>query len=248
MQEYPSLTVLINTFRRDKELSRTIEGLWRYLNYPQNSQKWVIADDCSGDEYNASYRIFMQDFNDLFFDARFTSTPVNSGWGASANNAIQQITTPYIFHLDDDFMLTRALNLVQGVALMEAVPTIGMIRYSALDCGERYTYQQHVIELDGVKVPYLILDKDSPSLYLYSQTPRLYGHRWFTRYGLFPETGLTLGEAEEYYCHHVKDILQADDSAPQIAVFPEWIRDGFTIEREHSWQFTEFDKRHEVKA
>lgn len=241
MTDLPLLTICIQTFRRPVALRDCIDNLFKFIRYPTHRVKFLIADDCGGIE-----------FTGLYPDPRHlptVSTPVNSGWGASANNAIQHITTPYIFHLDDDFMLTRALDLAKAVALMEAVPAISMVRYASLDCGERYTYQQHIVDLEGLgKTPYLILDKNSPSLYLYSQTPRLYGHRWFKHYGLFPETGLTLGEAEEHYCHHVKDIMQADDSAPQIAVFPEWIPSGFTIEREHSWQFTEFDKRHEVKA
>lgn len=236
MTDLPPVTVLINTFRRPVALRDAIHCLFKFIRYPTDKVKFLIADDCGGIEFTGEYP-----------DPRLlptVSTPVNSGWGASANNAIAHIRTPYIFHIDDDFMLTRPLDLVEAVTLMETVPAIGMVRYAALARGERYTYQQH--EANGV--PYLILDKSSPSLYLYSQTPRLYGQRWFSRYGLFPETGLTLGEAEEHYCHHVKDIMNADDSAPQIAVFPEWIRDGFTIEREHSWQFTEYDVRHEVNA
>lgn len=211
-----------------------------HLQYPDDKLHFLIADDCSEDTTSE----FLPAWKPHGISVQTVTTPVNSGWGASANNAIAHIRTPYIFHLDDDFMLTRALDLAEAVTLMETIPTIGMIRYAALARGERYTYQQHAAN----GVPYLILDKSSPSLYLYSQTPRLYGARWFTRYGLFPETGLTLGEAEEHYCHHVKDIMNADESAPQIAVFPEWIREGFTIEREHSWQFTEYDKRYEVRA
>jgi glycosyltransferase involved in cell wall biosynthesis len=244
MTELPNITVLINTFRRSRELARAIHCLRAYLLYPADKLEWVIADDCSGADYDASFQTIIETFDGMSHKPRILTTPVNSGWGTSANNAIRAIYTPYIFHLDDDFMLKDYLDLTEGVSLLETTPSIGMVRYAAMANGERYNYRQYITDSSL----YFILDKSSPSLYLYSQTPRLYGQRWFTRYGFFPETGLTLGEAEEHYCHHVKDIMNTDDTAPQIAVFPEWIRSGFTIERERSWQFTEYDKRHEVKA
>lgn len=254
MPDFPPITVLINTFRRNKSLIDCIEAIAGHILYPVDLITWVIADDCSGGHY-------MQEIRERYhgLDLKIYSTFVNSGWGASANHALQSIDpTPYIYHTDDDFILKRPLDLEIAVGLLETVQSVGMMRFAALACGERYVYQQHEADISAyVNTPlsgtvngrlvYLTIDKSSPSLYVYSQTPLLYSARWFAHYGYFP-TGVTLGEGEEKYCHHVKDTMNTDDSAPMVAVLPEWINDHYEIRREHSWQFTEFDKSREVEA
>lgn len=253
MPDFPHLTILINTFRRNQSLIACIDALQDNIVYPRDLITWAIADDCSGGHY-------MQEIRERYRSLEFKiySTWENSGWGASANNALQHVTTPYTYHTDDDFILKQPLDLEISVALLETVPTIGMLRYAALACSERYLYRQHEADVSAwVNEPisgtlkgrlvYLTIEKESPSLYLYSQTPLLYSPRWFPYYGKFP-TGVTLGEGEEKYCHHVKDMMNADDNAPTIAVLPDWINDRYEIRREHSWQFTEFDVRHEVQA
>lgn len=254
MVDFPSLTILINTYKRPVQLRDALDNLFTHIRYQTDKTSWLLADDCGGIEFTGK-----------FPDPRplpTVSTPVNSGWGASANNALRHITTDYVYHQDDDFMLTRNLYLRVAVALMEADPTIGMVRYASLACGEKYTYNQHEIDLsawlEGVtlsgvgaepaRLVYLTLDKRSPSLYLYSQTPLIYNRkRWFDYYGYFPE-GVTLGEGEEKYCHHVKDLMLADEHAPKIVVLPEWIPMHYVIERAHSWQHTEVDKQRAVQA
>lgn len=260
MTEFPSLTVLINTYRRFERLQYAFSATLNHIEYSDDLQ-WCIADDCSGMDYADKYakqlhiwRI-VAGYKRCRSEVNVVTTSINSGWGASANNALRQITTEYVYHQDDDFMLTRALNLGIAVALMEANPRIGMVRYASLACSEQYVYRQHEIDLsawfpsmrlsgegaNAGQLIYLTLEPSSPSLYLYSQTPLIYNRkRWFDYYGYFPE-GVTLGEGEEKYCHHVKDMLIADENAPQIAVLPEWIPMHYRIEREHSWQFTEVD-------
>ena len=259
MTEFPPLTICIQTFRRLDELARTIDALHQNVLYPRDKLTWLIGDDASGGEFTERYKDLIRRYHGLLGGVRVISTLENGGWGASANNAMKYITTPYVYHTDDDFILTRPLDLEIGVALLEAEKHIGMLRYASLAGSEKYVYQQHEADLRawfdeplsgagaraGVLV-YLTLAKESPSLYLYSQTPQLvHKARWFDYYGAFP-TGVMLGEGEEKYCHHVKDKLLADDSAPQIAVLPEWIPMHYQIVRPHSWQYSEFDVRRGV--
>lgn len=267
MTDFPPLTILINTYRRIDGLEWAFGHCSYYLKYPRPLISWRIADDCSGENYAQKYdrqlellRVAANDGINLG-DVELYTTPVNSGWGASANNALRQIDTEYVYHQDDDFMLTRYLDLRIPVALMEANPRIGMVRYASLACSEQYVYRQHEIDLsawlpndklsgmgaENGRLIYLTIEPTSPSLYLYSQTPLVYARRkWFDYYGEFPE-GVMLGEGEEKYCHHVKDKLLADENAPQIAVLPDWIPMHYRIEREHSWQYTEVDHARAVK-
>src|SRR5690348_7133421 len=129
MPEFPSVTVLINTYNRIEDLQRTVTGLRENLVYEGDKLEWVIADDCSPDGYLervSRLRVFEG------LNVRFISTPVNSGVGASMNNGFRHVQTPYCFYSQDDLIPTKPLDLRKSVALMEAQPNIGILRYRAL--------------------------------------------------------------------------------------------------------------------
>ena len=51
MPEFPVITVVIITYKRLKEIQRTIDALLLNLKYPRNRLRWLIADDSSGNAY-----------------------------------------------------------------------------------------------------------------------------------------------------------------------------------------------------
>ena len=48
MSELPVVTILIITYKRLKEIQRTIDALLENLEYPRDRLRWLIADDSSG--------------------------------------------------------------------------------------------------------------------------------------------------------------------------------------------------------
>lgn len=236
MRELPPVTILINTYSRLSELIATVDGLKRQIIYPADKLEWVIADDCSPDNYLAQLRA-CKVFDGL--NVRFISTPVNSGVGASMNWGFRHVDTDYVFYTQDDLYPTQPLDLRKSVALMEAQPNIGILRYRALGSDQLYIYRQHEMDLSewlpfpiagetamAGKCVYLIIDKDSQSLYIYSDNPQLRRMSWFDTYGWHYE-GLKLGAQEDAYCHRVKAIMNKYPDALWVCCLPEWVNSHY---------------------
>lgn len=241
--EFPQVTVLICTYNREKEIGEVIASLKEQLIYPASKLKWVACDDSSPDGYAAKIRKANKGL-------RVVSTEQNSGWAANVNNGLGAVDTDYIFFTEDDYVLTRPLDLRVGVALMETKPDVGMVRYRGT-AGSHIVHHQFESDIsaivpdhrDGVGLPgkltYLQLDSGSPDVYIYSHGPHLKHKRFHDFYGLYP-TGLKLGETEESYAHQVKDRMKLG-GAPAITILPEFVPMFF----EHigqSYQHTELDK------
>lgn len=242
--EWPTVTIQICTYDRYDDIKRTVEALADNLTYP--NLEWLICDDSSPSIYLSRLKR-LKLFRDL--NAQFISTETNSGWGSNVNHGLVHIQTPYVFFCEDDYLLEHTLDLRVGVAVMEAKPIIGMLRYRGT-AGDTVVYHQQEADIrpwlpdyhcgGGVigKETYLLLDGGSPTLWLYSNGPHLKHCRFHQFYGLYPE-GLKLGQTEEHYCHVVKEGMKRD-GAPCIAILPEWIRMWWS----HigtSYQGTEFD-------
>lgn len=236
MRDFPPITILINTYNRLPELVATVDALKRQLIYPTDKLEWIIADDCSPDNYLAHVRA-CKVFDGL--NVRFISTPVNSGVGASMNNGFRDVDTEYCFYTQDDLQPTQPLDLRKSVALMEAQPNIGILRYRALGSDQLYIYRQHEMDLKAWlpfpisgdtsmegKCVYLIIDKDSPSLYIYSDNPQLRRMSWFNQYGWHFE-GLKLGAQEDAYCHRVKQVMNSNPNALWVCCLPEWVNSHY---------------------
>lgn len=250
MREFPPVTVMITTYKRHDELMQTISALNQKIIYPREKLKWVIVDDCSGVDYLQFLRALPMHFG---LDMEVISTPANSGIGASMNLGFRNVETPYCFYSQDDLQPTQPLDLRKSVALMEAQPNIGILRYRALGSDQLYIYRQHEMDLKAWlpfpisgdtsmegKCVYLIIDKDSPSLYIYSDNPQLRRMSWFTQYGWHFE-GLKLGAQEDSYCHRVKRVMRENPKALWICALPEWINSHYAHIGE-TWKETEMDK------
>lgn len=223
---WPEVTICICTYDRADEICQTVSALREKLVYP--ALRWLIADDSSPSNYAAKLKKRAA-FKDL--DAHFSVTPRNSGWGANVNHALGQVTTEYVFFLEDDYVLTRELDLRAGVALLEANKGIGMLRYRGTS-GEHMVYHQHEIDLpddladtrQGLGLPgklsYYLIDSGSYSAYVYSHGPHLKHRRFHAFYGAYPE-GKKLGETEESFAVQTKGKMK-ESGAPAIAILPDW--------------------------
>ncbi len=221
--QWPEVTMLIITFKRPDETRAVIRALEKHVYYP--NLKWIICDDSSGKEYQNALRV---DYPHI----KIVSTKENSGWGANVNNGLHHVTSPYVFAIENDYLLTQHLDLRIGVALMQTNDAIGRIRYDGIvghpllghlsesDIHQYMPEYRQGLALPG-KLSYWLIDRASPTLWIYSNRPSLSHIRFWKFYGNYPE-GLRLGATEESYAHMVRDKM-GDVGAPAIAVLPEWV-------------------------
>lgn len=254
MIDLPTITIGVITYSRFNEVQQAVASLRDNLIYPPDKLQWIIADDCSPNGYIDALKQAPV-FNGL--NVRFISTPVNSGWGASANNLLEEVDTAYVYLTEDDFILSHPLDLRSGVGILETEPSIGVLRYGGTSGNFVYHYRQaeanvseyvkeNIYAADYVegRVTYLIIDKSSPTLYIHSGRPALGKLNWYYRLGLFP-VGLTLGSTEECFAHRVKDYLNTEPDAQQIAILPDFINMKYRHIGQ-TFQHTEIDVAREV--
>lgn len=257
----PAVDVIVCTYNRPTELKKTLEALHENLLY-SGPLNFYLADD-SSDPANIRKVKASAIFKQL--KPTIISTEQNSGWAANNNKAISETHSPYIFFTEDDYVLGQPLDLAAGVALLEAKPDVGMLRYRGT-AGSHVIYHQFEADIaelyatpfvdypggdekgsypyqDGYGLPgriaYLQLDSGSPDLYLYSHGPHLKRRDFHAFYGMYPE-GLKLGETEEQFAHIVKDGMKRP-GAPAIAILPDWVSMRFDHIGQ-SYQHTAEDK------
>lgn len=246
MDKLPKISIIIITFRRPEEIRKTIQALETHLRYPPESIQWIISDDSSGGTYLSDLK---NDFSHLH-DLKLITTENNSGWGASANNALAHCDSEFIWFQEDDYILKKDVDLRAAVALMKVNASVGLIRYDGIvghnllchlaesDIREFYPdFRQGFGHLG--KVNYFLLDRASRETWLYSNRPHFKKASFHRFYGWYP-VGLKLGETEETYAHTVKDGMLRPD-APAIACMSDFV-DRWIDDIGKSYQLSEWDK------
>ena len=225
---WPMITVMIITYNRPVEIVRTIQALLDKLVYPRENILWVVADDGSPEGY-------LQGIQDTFPELHIAySVTKRGGWARNVNRARSICSTKYIFYCEDDYLALREINLENGVALLEAVADLGIVRYDGI------MWHDLNLELRWVETEacgqqhYLRIRKDSPYLNVYSNRPHLEHARARTTYGDY-ETGLRLGLTEERYAYRVKTT-----PGPDVCLLPNCISLPFAHIGK-SWQGTAED-------
>lgn len=247
---FPPVTMLICTYNREQELIETLHALHDNIYY-EGERRYLICDDCTPPDQDGDYLTRLKSHAIWkTLKPRFIPTEINSGWGVNVNYGLLHVDTPYTFFVEDDYLLMKELDLREGVAIMEAHPHVGMIRYRGT-AGDHLVYHQFEANIahhmpdyhQGLGLPgrisYLQIDSGSPSVYIYSHGPHLKHFRFHQFYGMYP-TGLKLGETEESYAHTVKDQMTLPN-APGIAILPDWIPMWWDHIGQ-SYQHTELDK------
>lgn len=233
MTDWPEVTILFCTYERQDELTRTLDALKDGLTYPADKLRWIICDDSSPSNFAAKLarRAAYRDLN-----IQVVKTEKNSGWGVNVNNGLAHVETDLCFFIEDDYVLTQPLDLRVGVAMMTALPHVGMLRYRGT-AGEHMVLHQMEVHIedwlpdyrDGMgllgRLQYCLLDSGSPSLYIYSHGAHLKRRAFHQFYGAYPE-GLKLAATEEGYAHQVKAKMK-EPGAPPIAILPGWIVNHF---------------------
>ena len=249
MSDLPLVTIGVITYNRPDEIKATVAALAEHVVNSADRLRWLIADDSSPDDY-AKKLSRLKLFKEL--GVTVISTGANSGWGANANNLLDELNTPYLFMIEDDYVLKRPLDLRVGVALLETKTHLGLLRYRGT-AGEHHVFHQFEADVSSVlpdfregmglpgRLTYLQFDGHSPSAYIYSNGPHLKRRSFHAFYGRYDE-GRKLGATEEAFAVRVKGKMQAEPGiAPGVAILPEWVPMQFDHIGQ-SWQLTEADK------
>ena len=109
------VTALVKTFERPGVLRRLVGSIRRL--YP--GLRIVVVDDS-----RMATRLE---------GVQTIEMPYDTGISAGRNEGIRHVTTPYVFLLDDDFVLSRRTRLAPAVALMERHPEIDVMGGHVID-------------------------------------------------------------------------------------------------------------------
>ena len=212
---WPDITIMVITFDRPTEIRRTLYALSAYLEYG-GKLLWHLADDGSPDGY-------LQSLRDEYPDLQLTvSVTKRQGWAANVNKALASVKTDYVFLCEDDYVCKRPLNLTRGVALLEAVPTVGLVRYDGI-AGHDLDLHLREVKTRAGMLNYMTIDRHtSPHLHVYSNRPHLAHRRFRDWYGEY-RVGKPLGQTEEDYAFRVKD----DEEGPEVAILSDGIARAF---------------------
>lgn len=249
MVDWPDIDLVLITYNRPLEICKTIAALEDKLLYPREHLRYLIADDATPGDYQTRLSE-TKTFQRLYHVEFVPTIGGNLGWGGNVNRALAYSNAPYVFQIEDDYILKKYLDLQAAVACMLVKPEIGMMRFRGT-AGDHMVFHQMEANIapympdyqEGVGLPgkltYLLFDSGSPGLYIYSHGAHLKRAFFHQFYGKYP-VGLKLGHTEESYAHMVKDAMRSNAGAPVIAIQPEWIPMYF----DHigvSFQHTELD-------
>ena len=222
---WPPVTIIIITWNRPREIRQVINALQDHFKY-DGEIKWLIADDKSPGDYVEQLKL---QYPFLTF-----SITNRGGWGKNANFAMRNCQSDYIFFTEDDYVTKQDLDINCGVAILEKDSDIALIRYDGL-AGHRLTLQLEERETRIGRKNLIVIDKQSPFAYIYSNRPHLKHKRFHKAYGEYPE-GLSLAKTEESFVFSVKN----SKGGPLIAALQNGIEGAF----DHigkSWKESEFD-------
>ena len=228
----PAIDIVLITYDRYEDIKKTFTALCKNLKYSGKINVY-IADDCTP---NKDYLPVLEvELDELAYQCQRTwkiipcQTPVNGGWGRNANHALSKTTSDIVMMIEDDYVITKEIDLDPLVALLLCHQSIGLIRLDGI-AGHKVLAHAHETDISsylpdyrqGVGncglVHYWLLDHSSPALNVYSHRPQLKHKRFHEFYGKYIE-GAKLGVTEDDFAHRVKDGMKEHwQFAPCIAV------------------------------
>ena len=111
-------SVVVTSCGRFDLLQKTLSSLLPSLDHP--FEKFIIVEDSGDPRVHESVRNFGVDFQILLNERKL-------GQIASIDRAYQQVTTPLIFHCEDDWEFYRSGYLVQSARLLDLYPDVSMV-------------------------------------------------------------------------------------------------------------------------
>jgi GT2 family glycosyltransferase len=130
--EYREIAIIIPTFIRDSKLMTEVASIKKYL--PKDRCRIYIGDQGTETvEKTKFYKGLEKEGHKVF------QLPYNCGLSYARNFLIKQSTEPYIFLIDDDFLMTKKTNLSLFIRVLLTKPNIGLVG-GELANRENYNY------------------------------------------------------------------------------------------------------------
>lgn len=195
----PRVCIVLLTYRRTEYALMTLRAALANLRY-DGPLFWHVADNGSPREHVDAC---LAEIRSLGWDASVTVAPNDRGYGGSFNLATQysHALADYVLVVEDDWQLTRPLDLAPLVAAMEAERELpfAMAGRQPIRC-IRMGYLGITGRMYGALAivagaHYLVFDEASPDRYVFAGHPRIESVAFERTVGEWPE-GLTAGETE----------------------------------------------------
>lgn len=216
------ITVCFVTFARPKIIRKTIYGFLKNNDLNVRKMDFHIADNDTEKRTDMTNYIadIIKDYSYLDWSYTVEKQP---GWGNNVNTALRSIKTDFVFLIEDDRCAREAINLTQGIHLLQNKKDIGIVRYDGI-AGHTGTHLVlHEMKIPDYKFSYCIIDhKQSARPITYSNQPHLRHKRFTDYYGYYPEN-VKLGMCEKKYAVHVK----RNPKGPKIAILADGIQNKF---------------------
>lgn len=209
-----NVCVCLLTYNRLEYAKRTLRSTMKHLK--GKNLVLHIADDGSPAGYADELNLIVdEDLNTNISGGKIVyhhvtrSNSEHKGYGANYNLALQTIHqdgyADYVLFLEDDWILSRDLDLDNLVAIMDNNPGIGCIRMGYLGFTDtllgKVSKYRTADDPDGWGHIWLDLLPSSAEKHVFAGHPRLERRSWTKALGVWPE-GLLPGETELAVCGH----------------------------------------------
>jgi hypothetical protein len=205
------ITIILLTWERTDVALRTIAAAREFLRYG-GPLRWYVADDGSRPEHYHAVR-------EAIGDGLWGHHSVRRGYGGNANAAWREADQvgALTFWLEDDWELTRPLDLYPYAALLMESAEIGMVSLGNLNLDIRGRTWAH----NGLL--YWKLDKEPhiEGTPVFTGHPSLRHRRYRDAYGWYPEN-LTPGDTELAYAWQFRIGSQDAPGIVWPADYPPW--------------------------
>jgi glycosyltransferase involved in cell wall biosynthesis len=191
----PRVSVIVLTYRRVDALKQTVASFRRHADL--DDYELIVCDDGStADERREIERL----------GADLVIWNSGAGYGDNPNSGIAAARGRYLFHLEDDLVVGRSRPFLEaGIAVLEALPELGLLHYSLETTLPRIRALRRVGDLDVEVLPFASAAATGFDLFRYTNRPHLKTRAFHESYGLYPE-GRCAFDTEYVFARHVNDV------------------------------------------
>ena len=187
-QEGCDYTVVVTSCRRFDLLTQSLNSLKSSLDVPP--RRWIVVEDSSDAEVNECVR-------SAGIDATVLVNGVQMGQMRSIDRAYAEVSTPFVFHTEDDWTFHRSGFIRESHVLLEAYPKLSMVGLRSRADQNPLVRDMPALQHDGIG--YFILDpKLHPEYFSYCFNP---GLRRMSDYHLVAPFGPLGDESDVSYAY-----------------------------------------------
>ena len=144
------MDIVITACLRPRVLRQTLTSFCKYLFTNPRHYRVILNVDPIG-ESNTNWKQVKKVIEDFKFGELVINHPSRASYGAAVIWCWSQVTSPYFFHLEDDWVLLNKVNMDDLISIMEHNNNIAQIRlskYSNIGMPDEY---HHVLVADGCR-------------------------------------------------------------------------------------------------